>query len=302
MRSLCLRRQDPLHAAATLAATAIALMAVLMIPQLAIADPQDAEAAPSMSPASQAANAQEQAEYNGEDFTRPLNLFELRDEYTTAPGSTRPVTTNTLTFRADRRINLAPQWELALRSDLPMVAKNPITSGNPDGEFLYGMGDADVQAALIHDLDARWAVGFGARLIAPTGTNGLGSGKWQLMPGGAVRVMLPEIGPDSYFVPLVRYDVSVAGDPSKKTIGNLQIAPTLNLGLPDHWFVTFYKSPDIRVNYGDPVTGRLFLPFDVMVGRKLTKDWVASLEVSVPMIKDYPVYDFKTEARVHFSY
>jgi len=28
--------------------------------------------------------------------------------------------------------------------------------------------------------------------------------------------------------------------------------------------------------------------------------WVASLEGSVPIIKDYPVYDFKVEARVHF--
>jgi hypothetical protein len=25
-------------------------------------------------------------------------------------------------------------------------------------------------------------------------------------------------------------------------------------------------------------------------------------EVSVPVIKDYPVYDFKTEARIHVSY
>jgi hypothetical protein len=34
--------------------------------------------------------------------------------------------------------------------------------------------------------------------------------------------MLPEIGPDSYFVPLVRYDLSVAGDPSRSEISNLQ--------------------------------------------------------------------------------
>jgi hypothetical protein len=30
---------------------------------------------------------------------------------------------------------------------------------------------------------------------------------------------------------------------------------TLNLDLPDHWFFTFYPNPDIRVNFGDPVTG-----------------------------------------------
>jgi hypothetical protein len=53
-----------------------------------------------------------------------------------------------------------------------------------------------------------------------------------VMPGASFRVMLPEIGPDSYFVPLVRYDLNVAGDRSAKDISNLQIAPTLNLDLP----------------------------------------------------------------------
>jgi hypothetical protein len=242
---------------------------------------------------------------NGEDFTRPLNLLQLRYEYSTAPGTPRQVTSHILTLRADRQINFAPQWQLALRSDLPMLAKNPITSENQEGHFLYGLGDADAQAAVIYTKNARWAVGFGARLIVPTGTNSLGSGKWRIMPGAAVRTMLPEIGPDSYFVPLVRYDVSFAGDLSRNNISNLQLAPTLNLDLPADWFVTFYPSPDIRVNFGDPVpgqTGRLFFPFDFAVGRKLAKNWVASLEVSIPIIKDYPVYDFKTEARLNLSY
>ena len=35
-----------------------------------------------------------------------------------------------------------------------------------------------------------------------------------------------------------------------------QIAPTLNVGLPDRWFVTLYPSYDIRINYGDPVPGQ----------------------------------------------
>ena len=65
--------------------------------------------------------------------------------------------------------------------------------------------------------------------------------------------------------------------------------------------MTFYPSYDIRINYGDPVsgqTGRLFLPFDVAIGRKVTDNLTMSIEVSVPMIKDYPVYDFKTQVRI----
>jgi hypothetical protein len=71
--------------------------------------------------------------------------------------------------------------------------------------------------------------------------------------------------------------------------------------LPSRWFVTLYPSYDIRINYGDPAsgqTGRLFLPLDAAIGRKLSDDVLVSLEVGVPIIKDYPVYNFKTELRL----
>jgi hypothetical protein len=75
----------------------------------------------------------------------------------------------------------------------------------------------------------------------------------------------------------------------------------LNIGLPDHWFVNFYPSNDIRINFGDPIsgqTGRLFLPFDFSVGRKIADSWIISLEAAVPIVKEYPVYNFKTELRI----
>jgi len=39
-----------------------------------------------------------------------------------------------------------------------------------------------------------------------------------------------------------------------------------------------------------------------MIGRKLTADLALSLEVSVPIVKDYPVYDFKSEVRLDKSF
>ena len=262
--------------------------------------------------AAQAASPQNENDNAGNDLFRPpANLFQMMDEYKTAPGSgsapgsTRDVTTETLNLRMDHSLDLAPLWILALRADLPLVAKNPITSDNPDGGYVGGVGDADVQAVIIHNLDARWAVGFGARLITPTGGDTLGSGKWQVMPAAGFRYALWEISPSSYFEPVVRYDVSVAGDPTKKNISNLQFGPTLNIGLPCRWFLTFYPSPDIRINYGDPITGqtgRLFLPFDVRVGRKLSDNIALSFELGVPIIKDYPVYNLKTQVRLNVTY
>jgi hypothetical protein len=97
----------------------------------------------------------------------------------------------------------------------------------------------------------------------------------------------------------------VAGDPTKRNISNLQFAPMINIGLPDRWSVTFFPSPDIRVNFGDPITGqtgRWFIPFDIRVGKKLSDTIALSLEVGVPLLKDYPVYDFKTQLRLNVNW
>jgi Putative MetA-pathway of phenol degradation len=264
------------------------------------------------SAAAQVAPSQDQNANTGNDLFRPPpNLLQMMYDYKTAPGSgstpgsTRDVTTETLNLRMDHSLDLAPQWILALRADLPLVAKNPLSSSNPDGDYLSGIGDADVQAVIVHNLDQRWTVGFGARLITPTGDDTLGSGKWQIMPAAGFRYALWEINSSSYFEPVVRYDVSFAGDPTRKNISNLQFAPTFNLGLPDHWFITFYPSPDIRINYGDPITGqtgRLFLPFDARIGRQLSNNVALSFELGVPIIRDYPVYNLKTQVRLNVTY
>jgi hypothetical protein len=256
--------------------------------------------------------SQDENANNGNDLFRPpANLFQMMYNYRTAPGSgstpgsTRDVTTETLHLRTDHSLDLAPSWILALRADLPLIAKNPVSSSNPEGDYLDGVGDADVQAIIIHNLNQRWTIGFGARLITPTGGDTFGAGKWQIMPAGGFRYALCEINSSSYFEPIVRYDVSFAGDPTRKNISNLQFAPMFNLGLPDKWFLTFYPSPDIRINYGDPITGqtgRLFLPFDVRIGRQLLNNVALSFDLGVPIIKDYPLYNLKTQLRLNVTY
>ena len=87
-----------------------------------------------------------------------------------------------MVLRSDMKFDIVPQWTLALRGDLPLVARNPITVGNPTGEFISGLGDTDLQAALIKTVNARWATGAAIRVIAPTGAPDLTSGKWQALP------------------------------------------------------------------------------------------------------------------------
>jgi hypothetical protein len=239
-------------------------------------------------------------EYNGEDLTRPESKFQFRLEDTSS-GTTSKINTFTMYLQPQGVFALPYGWGFAWLAQVPFLAKPVTPSGSSDAIEELGLGDIELQAALIHPINARWAYGFGARFVSPTAQDTLGNGKWQVMPVMGIRYSFLEFGPNTYFVPQFRYAVSFGGDPSRKNISEPEFAPTLSIGLPDRWFVILYPSFDIRINYGDPSsgqTGRLFFPIDALVGRKFSDNVVVSLEIGVPVIKDYPVYNFKSEFKI----
>jgi hypothetical protein len=247
----------------------------------------------------------------GDDPTRPLGKIELLDRYTEAPGpgvvegTTKRVQTNTPFARIDAPFRLAPRWELNFRAEIPVVSTNGVTAENPTGATVSGFGNVLTQAWIVHDLDQRWAVALGGQLIAPTASNGVATDAWEQVTGFVVRVMLPEVSSGSYFAPQVRYGIDFEANDDGQLLRQLRIAPTLNINLPQDLFFTLYPSPDIRLNYGTPVwnqTGRLFLPLNFMVGWKPTAHTVISAEFGIPIIKDFPVYTFKTQLRVGYLF
>ena len=248
----------------------------------------------------QSNSAQQDPDYNGEDFTRPERSVEFRAQYRPSSGSASETDRWIEQLRYNSKVDLSGSWKLGYLVQVPIVEKSTTSFDPPSTSRDAGLGGAIAQAALIQTVSRNWAYGFGARFAAP-GEDMIGSGKWQVMPAFGVRYSFLELGPDTYFVPVVRYAISVAGDPNRRNISEPQIAPTLNIGLPDRWFITLYPSNDIRINYGGPIsgqTGRLFLPFDAAVGHTVTDKLVISLEAGVPIVDAYPVYKFKAELRL----
>ena len=247
----------------------------------------------------------------GDDPTQPRRKIELLDRYTEAPGpgveegTTKQVQTNTPFVRIEAPFQLAPQWDLNFRTEIPVVWTNGVTSENPTGATVSGFGNVLTQGWIVHDLDQRWAVALGGQLIAPTSTNSVASDAWEQVTGFVVRAMLPEISPGSYFAPQVRYGIDFEGNDDGRMLRQLRIAPTLNINLPHDLFLTLYPSPDIRLNYGTPVwnqTGRLFLPLNFLIGWKPSDHTVVSAEFGIPIIKDFPVYTFKTQLRIGYLF
>jgi hypothetical protein len=247
----------------------------------------------------------------GDDPTQPLGKIELLDRFTTAPGpgavvgTTKQVDTNTPFARIEEPFRIAPQWELAFRVEVPAVWTNLVTPENPGGQVISGFGNVLTQGWFVYEIDPRWAVAAGVQAIAPTSTNGVASDSWEEVTGAVVRVMLPEISQGSYFAPQVRYGVDFAGNDEGPMLRQLRLMPTFNINLPHDLFFTLFPSPDIRWNYGTPVygqTGRFFLPLNFMVGWKPTPHTIISAEFGVPIIKDFPVYTFKTQLRVGYLF
>ncbi len=278
-------------------------MALTAAHQPAFADPAGV-ASTSAANAQQSTSDMENSDYNGGDYTRPENGLQMRFGNLSS-GVYRRTDRRFVLPRFIGEARLNARWKFGWFAQLPLDDRTTIAPDPAASAHVFGIGNLAVRGVLIHDIDERWAFGFGARLVAPTAADPLRVNSWRIMPGFGIRYSFLEFGSDTYFVPKIRYALSFAGDPGRRTISEPQIAPTLNVGLPDRWFVTFYPSFDIRINNGTPLpgqTGRLFLPFDAAVGRKVTDNLEISLEASVPIIKEYPVYNFKTLLRTALQF
>lgn len=243
----------------------------------------------------------------GEDDTRPLTRFDLKYQYQNLGGLEND-NAHIVTLRVDKPFALSRDWQVASRVDLPTYISDAVGSDNPGGDTHIGLGDMVVQALLVHSPPPS-RVGWvaGARLVLPTASEDrMGFGKWRVVSTAGVRYFVPEMSEGSWIGFQLRYDVDFAGDPDRRHVSELQLGPQLYVQLPNAWFVNFYPATDIRYNFSDPLTpedtGRWFAPIDVAVGRMLRESTIASLEIGIPIGKQYVFYDFKVEARVGFFF
>jgi len=232
----------------------------------------------------------------GQDFTKPLNRFDIRYKYQQTTGD---FDTSLTTFRLDAPFRLKDGWQLSTRFDLPLVRSDVPSWDNPNGDYETGAGDILSQFLFIAPPQGRWAYGFGAQMIFPAASQDqMGTGKYQLLPtvGG---IYYPESMPKGSFVGmLVRDGFDIAGQDDRAGIHELYVQPLLNINLPEKSFVTF--APEARINWKKD--NDLFLPFDVTLGKMLNKSTVASVEFKQAVINDYDLYDWEIEFRIGFFF
>ena len=137
--------------------------------------------------AQRAASGQpDSSDYNGLDYTRPQQNAELRLQFRTSSSPTSETDQGRTYLKLATKLELPEGWNFGLQGQLPFVDKTTSTLNTTNVDRVAGVGDVFTQAVLSHSINSHWAFGFGARLVAPTAADSLGSGKWQIMPGFGV--------------------------------------------------------------------------------------------------------------------
>ena len=127
-------------------------------------------------------------------------------------------------LRFSQRFDLSSMWPIGTVTQLPLIARQTAASDSSAPVSEFGIGNVFVEPTLVRKLDPQWSIVFGARFFVPTASDSLGTGKWQVMPIMAARY---EWADNSFFAPLARYAVSVAGDPSRRDISIAGVAASI---------------------------------------------------------------------------
>jgi hypothetical protein len=131
-------------------------------------------------PRDQDASGESNRTNNGSDVTRPQTALELRLSDQSSSNDTSKTNTAQMLLRLTSKIPLDEGWRAGLLAQVP-VKEETIANFDPSTvTHDSGLGDATFQAYIAHDLSERWAIGVGARLVARTADDDLGTNKWQI--------------------------------------------------------------------------------------------------------------------------
>lgn len=221
---------------------------------------------------------------------RPETRFDFRVRFQEEDEDIDSVTT---IFRFDSTFPYPGGRSLATRFDIPLVLTGTEPSDTSESA-VFGLGNLLLQGIHYQPISPEWDVGPGVRLLPPTATSAeTGDLNWRVAPMLAATARPKEWREGDFFNIKLFYLTSLGGGPVTR---QWAIQPTLNLNLPANWVFIF--EPDVRVNYADGDNGAVFFPSGITFGRYINRDTLIALKTDIPLIDNYPRYDWRLELRI----
>lgn len=227
----------------------------------------------------------------GQSVAHPLSRFDLRLRYMAFAGNNAA---ELVEARVEHPISLGAGWKLNTRMVIAGWVTDLPSADNRAGEYSAGIGDLSTQLFLIAPSAGDTSLGFGVRNAFPTaGADQFGKGKYRVAPLLVVQRMANWLSPGSFYGLGVRNDFSVAGDHAHRKVNELQLVPVATISLPRQSFITLF--PEIVIDWEQH--NRVFVPFDVEVGRKYAAQQAASVRLQLPLINELHTYEWTMELR-----
>ena len=234
---------------------------------------------------------------NGQDLTRPLTRLDIRQKYQTFEGDYFASFT---TLRADKPFILENGWMFSTRLDIPFAYTDIPTIEDPGGDSRFGITDILVQGVLVAPQGQKsWTWVSGMQIVAPTASDdAMGTGRFHLAPLVAFKLDAPCLGTGSFAAILISNHFDVGGNDDRGEVNYLAVQPIININLPAFWVVTV--APEMRVNW--ELDDSVFFPFDILVGKMISRSTILSLQYKTPLIEDYQMYEHEIELRAGFFF
>ncbi len=232
---------------------------------------------------------------NGQDFTRPVRRIDMLLKY---DNMAEDAWSSNLTLHAGVPFQLMGGWALSLDAELPYKWTKGISLDNPDGSKESGLSDTMTQALLITPPSGKWTYAFGTQFIFPTAENeDLGQKRYLLIPSAGLKYDLGGWMQGAWFALMARQAFNVTKGTNRPNIRVTYIQPMLNIDLPDRWFLTF--APEALYDWKKK---DWFVPFDITMGKMLTRTLVASIEYRSAICDNLPLFVNEVEARIGFFF
>ena len=192
----------------------------------------------------------------------------------------------------------ADGWRFTGRFDVQFLDTNQEGPANSAGDWQFHVGDSLTELyATTTPVAPDLTLGASLRLVWPTGgPPPFGDGQYQWAPALYLSYRRPDLGYGMTFHPLARYFMSYhAATAGAAAIRKLDLYPTVIFDLPDHGFIALY--PENPIVYNE-ITHQWFVPFEAMVGKKISERLHVGFGGAVKLGGNDPQYQYLLEARV----
>ncbi len=192
-------------------------------------------------------------------------------------------------------------WTFTQRIDVPLYYTNASGPDNVNGDWKFGVSDMFIEEIFdTPEVAKNVKLRTSLRLVFPTGGKSpFGADQWQAALGFGGNIKAPDIGRGVTFAPYARYFYGFDEGTGVTTKRRWDFFPSVTVALNDAWYLDFWPEQGMSYNIR---SGKWFIPFEAMVGNRISKQWEWSFGGSWAVNDQDQSYKWLLQGRLRYYF